>query len=112
MEASHHHDPVLLNLKKYSVRKEPHSRTATAPVDDRKLQWMFRDCLNRGLDRQRKTIPKLRANVVIPRPRFQQILIRFWCPDDRECHGFLNRPALTCCHGMTSEALCSCRVIR
>ncbi len=104
--------PMLLNLEKYSVRKAPHSRTATAPVDNRELQWMFRDCLNRGLDRERETLPKLRANVVIPCPPFQQILIRLWCPDDRECHGFLNRPALTCCHGMTSEGFCSCRVIR
>jgi hypothetical protein len=30
-------------------------------------------------------------------------ILILWCPDDRECHGFLNRPALTCCHGMTSE---------
>jgi hypothetical protein len=35
-----------------------------------------------------------------------------WCPDDRERHGFLNRPALTCCHPMTSEGFCSCREMR
>jgi len=46
--------------------KTPHSRTATAPVDNRKLQWMLCQCLNRGLDRQRETLPKLRADVVIP----------------------------------------------
>src|SRR5664279_1571019 len=40
------------------------------------------------------------------------ILIRLWYPDDRECHGFLNRPALTCSHGMTSEGFCSCRAMR
>src|SRR5450759_5013483 len=112
VEAGDHHDPMLLNLEEQPIGKAPHSRTATAPVDDRELQCMFRDCLNRGLDCQRETIPKLRPNVVIPCPRFQQILIRLWYPDDRECHGFLNRPALTCSHGMTSEGFCSCRVIR
>ena len=73
MEAGNHHDPMLLNLEKYSVGKAPHSRTATAPVNDRELHWMFRHCLNRGLDRQCETLPKLRANVVIPCPRFQCI---------------------------------------
>ncbi len=49
---------MLLNLEKHTVGKAPHSRTATAPVDHRELQWMFRDCLNRGLDRQRKNAPQ------------------------------------------------------
>src|SRR5271168_2621951 len=65
VEAGDHHYAMLLNLEEYSVGKAPHSDTATAPVDDRKLQWMFRHCLNRGLDRQRETLAKLRANVVI-----------------------------------------------
>src|SRR5580698_2537124 len=111
VEAGDDHDPMLLNFKEYSVGKAPHARTATAPIHNRKLQWMFRDCPNRGFDRQRVTLPKLRANVVIPCPSVQQILIRVGYPDDRECHGFLNRPALTCCHGMTSEGFCSCRVM-
>jgi hypothetical protein len=76
VEAGDHDDPMLLNLEEYSVGKAPNSRTATAPVDDRELQWMFRYCLNRGLDCQRETLPKLGANVVIPCSRFQQILIR------------------------------------
>jgi hypothetical protein len=66
---------------------------------------MFRQCLNRGLDREGETLPKLRANVVIPCPRLQQILICFWNPDDRERHGFLNRPALTCSQGAVWESL-------
>ena len=57
-----------LEPEEYSVGKAPHSRTPTAPVDDRELQWMFRNCLNRGLDRQRETLPKFRTNVVIPCP--------------------------------------------
>src|SRR5450631_508526 len=112
VEAGDYHNSTLLYLEEHAIRKAPHTRTPTVPVDDRELQWTLRDRLNRGLDRQRETLPKLRANAVIPCPRFQQILVRIWYPDDRECHGFLNRPALTCCHGMTSEGSCSCRVIR
>jgi len=48
---------MLLHLEEYAIRKTPHSRTPTAPVDDRELQWTFRDCLNRGLDRQPKRSP-------------------------------------------------------
>jgi hypothetical protein len=66
VEARDDHNPVLLNLKEYSVREAPHSRTSTAPVDDRKLHWMFRDCLKRRLDCQREPFPELGANVVIP----------------------------------------------
>jgi hypothetical protein len=77
VEASDYHDPMLLNLEEYSIWKTAHSRTATAPVDDWELQWMFRYRLNRGLDRQRETLPKLRADIVIPCSRVQQIFIRF-----------------------------------
>ena len=112
VEAGYHHNPIVLHLEEYAIRETPHSRTATASVDYRKLQGMFCQCLNRDLDRQRETPTKLRADVVIPSSRFQQVLIRLWCPDDRERHGFLNRPALTCCHGMTSEGFCSCREMR
>src|SRR5271157_5866573 len=66
VEAGDHNNPIHLNLEEYSVGKAPHSCTATAPVDDRKLQWMLRDCLNRGLDRQCETLSQLQANVVIP----------------------------------------------
>ncbi len=106
MKAGNYYDPMLLNLEKYSVGKASHSRAATVSVDDRELQRTFRHCLNRRLDCGRETLTQLRANVVIPCPRFQQIFIRVGYPNDRECHGFLNRPALTCCHGMTSEGFC------
>jgi hypothetical protein len=71
VEARNHHDPLLLDLKEYSVGEAPHSCTSTAPADDRELCWMFRDRLNRLLDCQRKPLPKHGANVVIPCPRFQ-----------------------------------------
>jgi hypothetical protein len=103
---------MLLHFEEYAIRESPNSRSPTVPVDDRELQWLFRDYINRGLDRERETLPKLRANVVIPCPSVQQIFIRLWYPDDRERHGFLNRPALTCSHGMTSEGFCSCRAMR
>jgi len=76
-------NPMFLNLEEYSVGKSPHSRTATAPVDSRELQWMLGHGLNRDLDRSRETLPKLETYVVIPCPRFLQILICLWCPDDR-----------------------------
>lgn len=69
---------MLLNLEEYSVGEPQHSRTATAPVDNRELQWMVGDCLNRDRNRPRETLPELRAYVVIPCPRFQQILVRLW----------------------------------
>src|SRR5438445_7800436 len=88
VEARDDHSPVLLNLKEYSVGEAPHSRTSATPVDDRELHRMFRDCLKRRLDCHREPFPKLGANVVIPSPRFQQILVRFRYPDDRQrCHG-------------------------
>jgi hypothetical protein len=112
VEAGDYHNPMLLNLEEYSVWEAPNSRTPTAPVDDRELQWIVCDCRNRGLDRQCEALRKLRANVVIPGPRFQQILIRLRCPDNRDYHGLLTRPALTCSQGMTAEGFCSCRAMR
>ena len=73
---------------------------------------MFRERLNRGFDSKRETLAKLRADVGIPCPCFQQIFIGFGYPYDREYHGFLKRLALTCSQGTTSEGFCSCRAIR
>src|SRR5437667_1511406 len=53
VEACDDHNPVNLNLKEYPVGKAPHSRTATAPVNHRKLHRMIRDYLNRRFDCQR-----------------------------------------------------------
>ena len=112
VEAGDYHNSLLLNLEEYSVWEAPNSRTPTASVDDRELQWSVCDCRNRGLDCQREALPKLRANIVIPSPRFQQILVCLEHPDNREGHGLLNRPALTCSQGMTEEGFCSCRAMR
>ena len=106
VEARDYYNPMLLNFEKNSVRKPPHSRTASAPVNGRKLQRVFRYGLNCSFDRQRETLAKLQANAVIPRPCIQQILIRLWNPNDRQHHGFLNRLALTLSQGMTSEGFC------
>jgi hypothetical protein len=57
VEAGYHHNPIVLHFEEYAIREKPHSRTAMAPVDDRELQRMFCECLNRGLDRQRETLP-------------------------------------------------------
>lgn len=112
VEAGDYHNLILLTLEEYAIGKAPHARTATVSVDDRKLQWMFRNCLYRGLDRQGETFAEFRADIVVPSPSFKQIFICLWGPNNREGHGFLNRPALTCCHGMTSEGFCSWRAMR
>jgi hypothetical protein len=112
MEAGHYHNPVLLNLEKDSIGKTSHSRTLPSSIDERKLQRVFCNCLKRCPDCEREALPKRRAYVVVPCPRFLQILIRLGYPDNRESHGFLNSPALTCSQGMTSEGFCSCRAMR
>jgi hypothetical protein len=59
-----------LHLEEYTVGEAPHSRAAPTTVNDRELQWMFRYLLDRGLNRQRETLPKPGTNVLIPCPRF------------------------------------------
>jgi len=78
MEASNYHNPMLLNLEEYTVREKSHSGTPPSPMHDRKLQWVFRDCFNRSLDRQREALPKFRASVFIPCPRLFQVCARLW----------------------------------
>jgi len=96
MEACDDHNPVLLNLTKYSVGEAPHSRAATVPVDGRELHWMFCDCLYCRFDCQREPRANLVTNIVITSPGFQQIFVCFGYPDNRQRrHGFLNRLALT-----------------
>jgi hypothetical protein len=70
VEAGYHHNPIFLYLEEYSVGEAPHS-CATTAVDGWELQWMFRYRLDRGLNRERETLPKARTYVVIPCPRFQ-----------------------------------------
>jgi hypothetical protein len=103
---------MFLNVEENPVWKAAHSRAATASMDDRKLQRMFRNAFNYSLDRLRKALAKLWTNVVIPSPSLQQILIRVWSPNDRERHCFLSSPVLTCCQGITAEGFCSWRAIR
>jgi hypothetical protein len=50
VKARHYYDPMLLNFEEYSVWKAPHSCTAAVPVNNRILRWMFRYCLDCGLD--------------------------------------------------------------
>jgi hypothetical protein len=49
------------------------------------------------------------GRILIPRPsqRRFQVCISLRYPDDRQHHCFLNRPALTCSHGITSVGFCS-----
>lgn len=58
-----------------------------------------------GIYRQSKPKAEVRVNAFVPGERFVEVCIRFGYPDDGQRHGFLNRPALTCSHGMTSSGL-------
>jgi hypothetical protein len=71
MEAGYDHDPMLMKLEEYAIRKAPHSRTPTIPIDGGKLQRTFSNCFNSGLDRSGEAVPKLYTNVVVPSPRIQ-----------------------------------------
>jgi hypothetical protein len=51
VEASDYHNPMILHLEEYALREAAHSRTAAAPIDERELQRMFRDGVNRSRDR-------------------------------------------------------------
>src|SRR5690348_11359432 len=103
---------MLLNLEEDSVGETPDTGTPPSAIDDGKLQWMFRDCLDRSINSPWEALSKLRAYVVIPGTRFSQFGVSLRQPDDRQRHGFLNRLALTCSQGMTSEGFCSCRAMR
>ena len=103
---------MLLGLEENAIRKESHAHAATVPVDDRELQRMFSNRLNCGFDCQGETLSQLWADIVVPCVRVQQILIRFWGPDNWEVHNFLKSPDLTCFQGMTSIEFCSCRAMR
>jgi hypothetical protein len=78
MKAGDYHNPVLLNIEEYSVRKAPYSGPPPSQVDDRESQWVLGDCFNGRIDRQRETLPKLRAYVLVPCTRFSQVCVRLW----------------------------------
>ena len=83
---------MLLKLEEYAIRKDDAPRRGGGSGRRRGIA-IGRSAIasTGGFDRQSETLPELRADVVIPCPRFQQILIRLWGPDDRECQGFLKQ---------------------
>jgi hypothetical protein len=62
VEAGDYHNPMLLKLEEYARRKETHPCSPAVPVDDRELQWEFRDRLNCGFNRQGETSPNRASN--------------------------------------------------
>jgi hypothetical protein len=58
-----------------------------------------------GVYRQSKPHAKVRVNAFVPGECIFQVCIRLRYPYNRQRHCFLNRPALTCSHGMTSSGL-------
>src|SRR5271166_4536187 len=102
----------VLHLKENSVRKPSDPRSSPSAMNYRKLQCSLRDGCHRSLHCNCKTLPKARANVVVPSPRLPQFCGGLGHPDDGQLHGFLNRSDLTFSQGMTSEGFCSRRSIR
>jgi hypothetical protein len=103
VEAGNDHNPMFLHLEEDSIGKTPDARTPPPAMDDRKLQWMFGNCLNRSFYRPRKAFPKLGAYTVVPGACLLQFGVRVRQPDDGKRYGFLNSFALTCSQEMTSE---------
>jgi hypothetical protein len=58
VEAGDYHNPMLLNLEEYSVRKAPYSGTPPSPVDDSELQRAFCDCLDGCLYSIARNVPR------------------------------------------------------
>jgi len=76
VETGNHHNPVLLNLEEYSDRGSAALPDGEGCDRQQRIAMASRDCRNRGLDRKCKTFPQFGADVVIPCPRFKQVLVR------------------------------------
>lgn len=57
VETGDYHNSMFLNLEEDSIREPAHSRAAYAPKNERELQGMFGDGLNRSGDRQGESFP-------------------------------------------------------
>jgi hypothetical protein len=57
VETGDYHNSMLLQLEEDAIWKAAHACAVAVPINNRELQWMFRDRLNRGFDRQGETIP-------------------------------------------------------
>ncbi len=66
VEAGYDQNLMFLNLEEDSIGKAPDARTPSPAIDDRKLQGVFGNRLNRSLYSPRKAFPKLRAYISIP----------------------------------------------
>ena len=112
VKAGDYHNPILLNIEEDSIGKAPDASTPPSFVENRKLQWVFCDSFDCCVNGERETLSKLRTYPVILRSGFPQLRVSLGYPNDWECHGLWNKPALTCPHGITSEGFCSCREMR
>jgi hypothetical protein len=76
-------------------------------MHDREMVRALSDGLDRFFHRQCETQAKLWAYPLVPCLGLLQFCIRFGKSYNRERHCFLNNPAFTCSHGITSEGFCS-----
>ena len=87
-----------------SVWKPSDPRSSPSAMNQGKLKRSLCESFHRSFNRTCKTLPKVRANVVVPSPRLPQFRGGFGHPDDGQLHGFSNRSDLTSSHGMTLPA--------
>jgi hypothetical protein len=78
VKAGDYQDALLLHFEKYSVREARNASAPHGPMNNWELLGMCRYCLDGSLDRQRETIPKLRASFFVPGARFFQFFKGFW----------------------------------
>jgi len=105
MHAGNDHNPIGFYFEEKTVREASYAHPTYFRMHNLEGEGTSRDDLYCSLYRQSKTHAKVRMNAFVPGERFLEIRIRFWYPDNRQCHCFLNRPARTSSQAMTSSGL-------
>lgn len=105
MKAGNHNDAGFLHKKIYPVGEPAHSGPSASFFHDRKLQGCNRNCFHGIGYCLGESLTELRPNAFVSRLRLLKLRIRLREPENAQCHCFLNRPALTCSQGITSEGL-------
>src|SRR5579872_358216 len=103
VETGNHNNPRLFHEEEYPIRESPHSGAPPSLLYYRILQRGPGNLLDCIPHRLREPLPKLRKDTFVPRQCFFQFCVRLRQPNNRKRHRRLNRSALTCSHGMTSE---------
>ena len=103
METGNHHNPRLFQKEEYPIRESAHSGAPPSLFYYRIVQRGYSNLLDCIRHRLRETLGKFQTDTFVPRQCFFQFRVRFRQPNNRKRHCFLNRPARTCSHGITSD---------